>query len=496
MDESAAPRVNVFARFKEAARRTPDAVALTVDQTSYGYADLLGRVERAAGALIAKGIGPGDGVALAWPNGLGFVVATLATFAVDGMLVPLNPRFKEDELHHYLTQSKPRVILHTPELGAIIDKVDVTPVLRCTTLDELGAFSGSAPAAAAASAGAAMTGFYMFSSGSTGKSKRITRTQAQVLLEYDALRRTVGLGAKDCILCTVPLFHAHGFANAMLAALLSGGHLVILSTEFNARATAAAIDTHGVTVYPAVPFMFKMLSDTKFATPPSFASTRLFVSAGAALPEATAQKFLELYKKPICQLYGSTETGAITLNFERATAKPGSVGVGLSGTEVSILDENGQPVAAGTVGEVWVRTPAATGQYDGLPELSAQCFAAGAFFAGDLGYVDADGDLYITGRKKLLINVAGYKVDPLEVEEVLARHPNVLESVVVGVSHADSGERIKAFVVLKEPGATSAQTLIDFLAATLAEYKLPKQVEFRNEIPKSPLGKVLRKYLQ
>jgi long-chain acyl-CoA synthetase len=487
------PRANIYGRFCEVANQSPDAQALIVDDTRYSYADLRQRIDGCASGLAKRGIQPGDAVALALPNGLDFVVASFAAFALDCFLVPLNPRFKEEELSHYLQQSRPKAILHSAALGPVLDALDIAPAVRATGVDQLGPLEPGRAYPGVESQ--AQTGIYMFSSGSTGKSKRVTRTQAAVLFEYEATAKTVALSAKDCILCTVPLFHAHGFGNAMLASLLSGGRLVLLTAEFNARATMSALVEHGVTIYPAVPFMFKMLADTKFATAPNLASIRLLVSAGAALPEAVSQRFLELYAKPISQLYGSTETGAITLNLREPESKPTSVGLPLAGMGVEIRGENLEPLPPLSTGEIWVTSPAATHCYDGLPELSRECFVDGAFFAGDLGHMDHDGYLYITGRKKLLINVAGYKVDPLEVEAVLSRHPNVQESVVMGVAHAGAGERIKAVVVCKDPGACSAESLIEFAAAHLAEYKVPKTVEFRTEIPRSPLGKVLRKYL-
>jgi long-chain acyl-CoA synthetase len=163
---------------------------------------------------------------------------------------------------------------------------------------------------------------------------------------------------------------------------------------------------------------------------------------------------------------------------------------------VQIRGDDGDVLPPTENGEIWIRTPATTRAYDGLPDVSAEHFVGDWFFAGDTGWMDADGDIYVTGRKKLMINVAGYKVDPLEVEEVLSRHPAVAESVVMGVPHPGYGERIKAAVVLRPEGpACGEHELIEFVAGHLAEYKVPKVVEFRAEIPRSPLGKILRKYL-
>jgi long-chain acyl-CoA synthetase len=163
--------------------------------------------------------------------------------------------------------------------------------------------------------------------------------------------------------------------------------------------------------------------------------------------------------------------------------------------EISILDESGQQLACGQEGEIWITSPAMTHQYDDLPEVTKECFIGDRFFAGDLGYLDDAGDLFVTGRKKLMINVAGYKVDPLEIEQVLKAHPAIEDAVVVGVTDPQYGELIKAVVVRVAGEACDEQDLIAYTASQLTEYKVPKVIEFRNEIPYSPLGKVLRKYL-
>lgn len=484
----------IHGRLEAAARRGAlDRPALVPEGAdAIDYRALLARVQRCAAGLQAAGCGPGTAVAVVFPNSVDFVVATFAVFAIGGILVPLNPKFKEEELAHCLQTSEARVVFHPPGLAALV--AQAAPSARAfASTGEAEREAGFSPVAIDTAAPA----LYMFSSGSTGKSKRVTRTQAHVLAEYDALAATAALNADDCMLCTVPLYHAHGFCNALMASLLSGGRLVLPAAEFNARATMALLVAHGVTVYPTVPFMVKMLGDTRFAERPDLGRLRLSFTAGAPLPEVVSAKFAEQFGRTVGQLYGSTESGAITLNLLHQADKPTSVGRPLKGFEVQVRDEEGRAAAPGEPGELWIRTPATTRAYDGLPELTAEHFADdGFFFAGDTGWMDADGDIYVTGRKKLMINVAGYKVDPLEVEDVLSRHPAVAESVVMGVPHAGYGERIRATVVLRRDAPPCGEhELIEFVSRHLAEYKVPKVVEFRDEIPRSPLGKILRKYL-
>jgi long-chain acyl-CoA synthetase len=489
----AAPGGDLHSRFQAACALSSDAPAMVLEGGTVSHADMGMQVLRCAAGLQQRGCGIGTPVAVLVPNGPDFIVAAFAVFAIGGILVPLNPKFKDDEIRHCVETSLPRVVLHPASLDDLMDRTIPGEIHRAHSVADLSSDAAFTPPSAIDLHAPAL---YMFSSGSTGKSKRVTRTQAHVLAEYDALAATAGLTASDRMLCTVPMYHAHGFCNAMMASMLSGGSIVLPSAEFNARHTAALLAQHHVTVYPSVPFMIKMLGDTRFAERPDLSRLRLVFTAGAPLPEAVSAKFADHFGVTVGQLYGSTESGAITLNVLHQADKPGSVGRPLQGFEVQIRGDDGDVLPPTENGEIWIRTPATTRAYDGLPDVSAEHFVGDWFFAGDTGWMDADGDIYVTGRKKLMINVAGYKVDPLEVEEVLSRHPAVAESVVMGVPHPGYGERIKAAVVLRPEGpACGEHELIEFVAGHLAEYKVPKVVEFRAEIPRSPLGKILRKYL-
>ena len=478
---------SIYSRFVHVAEAHPARTALVVEDHSYTYGDLRERIDAFARGLLARDCTPSDAVAILFPNSLDFIVAVLGTFAVGAKAVPLNPNFKLDEIEHALTATAARFVLAPTKLLEALPDVPASS-------DSVDAWSAPAEPLDAPSR-RAEAAVYMFSSGSTGRSKRITRSEAQLLAEYDALRRTIDLLPSDCILCTIPLFHAHGFGNALFAALLTGAKLVLRTKEFNPRSTMRALVEHGVTLYPAVPFMFKMLAETRFAEPPDLRAVRLLFSAGAALPESVSRSFLERFGHPVAQLFGSTETGALSINVAHPREKPTSVGRPLHGYAIEIRDEAGRALPSGTKGEIWVKSPAMTRAYDGLDDMTTACFVDGYFFTGDLGTMDDDGDLYIAERKKLLINVAGFKVDPLEVEQVLARHPGVADVVVVGAPHPGYGEEVKAVVVAKAEDQLSAEALGQYAAEHLTEYKVPKRIEFIAEIPRSPLGKVLRKYL-
>lgn len=248
-----------------------------------------------------------------------------------------------------------------------------------------------------------------------------------------------------------------------------------------------------VTIVPGSPFMFKVLAETNMDNEPDLRSIRLCFTAGAPLAHDVFDACRERFGIAIRQLYGTTETGAASINLsDDIDATWDSVGAPLAGIEIGVFDENGQPLPPEHEGALGILSPA---MFDGHEndELNATVLQAGRFFAGDRGKLDAEGRVYITGRDTLFINLAGNKVDPAEVETLLSLHPKVVESVVLGVKQRGANEVVKAVVVASEP--CEAGELLEFCRDRIADFKLPRIIEFRDEIPRNPLGKVLRKYL-
>jgi len=289
------------------------------------------------------------------------------------------------------------------------------------------------------------------------------------------------------------MFHAHGLGNCFLAALMNGGTLVIHSGEFNPRKVVKTIAEHGVTIFPSVPFMCKMIASTPFKEAPNLERLRLVYTAGAPLDEEIAIAFHERFGMYLGQLYGSTETGAAAINAYPNADNRNSVGKPLANTIIKLIDDEGHPVPTGAEGEVIIQTAAMTNGYTGLDELSAETFKSDGYHTGDLGIMDADGYLRISGRKKLMINVAGNKVDPLDIEKIVKQLPGVIDVVALGKPDPLYGEAVKVAIV--SSGNLTAEDVRAHCAQHLVEYKVPKIIDFISEIPKSPLGKVLRKYL-
>jgi long-chain acyl-CoA synthetase len=239
------------------------------------------------------------------------------------------------------------------------------------------------------------------------------------------------------------------------------------------------LEREQVTVFPGVPFNLRLLADAPAGA--DLSALRLCFSAGTALPRETYDAFLERFGIPVRGLYGCTEAGTLTADRD-PEAVPDSVGTPVGDVQVRIEE-----------GEILVSSPALTRGYSDMEELNREVFRDGWYRTGDLGHLDDDGRLFVTGRKKLLIEVSGHKVDPIEVEDVVRAHPAVREAIVVGIANGGGEQTVKAVVVSGE--GCGERDVIDFCRERLANFKVPQVVEFRDEIPRSPLGKVLRKYL-
>jgi long-chain acyl-CoA synthetase len=475
--------------------RFGDRPALVDGDRRLSWDELAQAVERRAAALAARDIGPDRPLAIVLPNGTDFVVTFLACQRLGALAVPLNPLFTPGELGRHLAGRPVGGIVTTPEEAPGIGDgaPDGTWVAGATDLDR-GA-TGTAPTPPA---GRDLPAVYPFSSGSTGTPKGMVRTAAQLAAEADAFYDTVGVTEHDVILGLVALFHSHGLGNALLASVRSGATLVLLPS-FQRDAVLAAIERERVSVFPSVPFICQTLAETRRAERAETGSLRLCFTAGAPLARETFDLWGARFGVPLRQLYGCSEAGSVTINLDDDVAETAaSSGRPMKGIELAVLRPDGEACAPGESGEVSFNSPAATTRYDGLsPEANAESFVAGWFRTGDLGHLDASGNLYVTGRTKLFISTSGYKVDPFEVEDVLRRHPAVADVVVVGAAGSAGDQVVKAVVVPRDPGderALRAQ-LLALCRAELAVHKVPRVVEFRDEIPKSPLGKILRKYL-
>lgn len=488
--------------YDQAAARPRDTAIVFRDER-IPLADLLERIERLANGLAQRGIAPGDAVALVLRDDPWFVVCFHAITALGAVVVPVNPAFKRDELEFCFRSGGVAAVLSDERAVGVCEQVAArlggVDVIGTSTAhgqaDTLEALLEEGTAERLPPRSAAETFLFQFSSGSTGRPKRVPRTHGQCVAEA-RLYRSLGLTAEDRIFTTAPMFHTYGMGATLLAAAASGATIVILEDPqpFLLRRHRALelIERERATIFPGVPLNFRLMAEAPADA--DLSSVRLCFSAGTALPRASFEAFGERFGVLVRQLYGSTETGMISANLEDPVATFESVGRPLRGVRVEIFDEDGAVLPIGETGEVAVASPAATFGYAHADEANRLAFRYGRFFTGDLGCLDENGLLYLRGRKKLLIEVGGNKVDPVEVQDVILTHPYVSDTIVVGVPGAIEGEEtVKAVVV--PSGDFAEKELISFCHEHLANFKVPRTVEFREEIPKSALGKVLRKYL-
>jgi long-chain acyl-CoA synthetase len=491
-----------------AVSRDPHRVALVCGETRLTYAALDELVSAAASRLESAGALGAGPVACALPNSVELVGLLLACARLGAPVLPLNPRLTDRELADAMTACGAGSLVAERRPAA-----PVAPVAMLASGDLLStpplAAPGPAYAGLAHGNGRAQPDapFLMqFSSGSTGRPKRIVRTQRNLCAESGQFTRSAPISTADRILAAVPLYHAHGLGNCLLAALRAGASLVLLEPRAGSdggpeapfatrcREVCELVEAEGITVFPAVPYMLSTLAESAGDTNPDLGSIRLCVSAGNHLPRSTFERFRDRFGISIRQLYGCTEAGSLTLNRDDDVAESwDSVGHPLDGVAVLVVDERRQPVPAGTTGEVAVASLALAAGYADAPAADAAAFAGGWFFTGDLGRLDGDGRLFLTGRKKLFVATGGYKVNCLEVEDALAEHPCVAEVAVVGSPTRAGDELVKAVVVCRQP--CEPEELVAFCRQRLADHKVPRIVEIVAELPRSPLGKVLRKDL-
>lgn len=491
-----------------AAAANPHQTAIAHRGDRLSYAELSYRTAQAGAGLASVGVRAGDRVGLVLRNTPEFVIGFFGVTSLGAVAVPLNPAYKEAELEFYFRESDVRAVIADPRVIGVVRRIagrmhrPVEIVSTGATQRGARSFESLLQERAPGPLGPRPHNedcVYQYSSGSTGRAKRVPRTHGQLSTEAAGVVATAGIDAGDTIMAALPLYHTYGMGCCLMTAIASGATLLLPEGRepflLRRRPTLGLIEQERVTVFPAVPNMLRFLAKSPGSA--DLSSLRLCFSGAAALPQSTFDEFKDAFGVEIRQLYGCTETGTITMNLDDdPEGTSASVGRPIQDVRVRIVNDRGVEVATGRIGEIAVSSPAMSRGYQGESQTDPNdpSFRDGRFLTGDRGRVDEDGRVFITGRKKLLIDVFGEKVDPIEVEDVLATHPRVQEVVVVGIPSGIEGEqRIKAVVVADE--RCEERELIRFAAERLANYKVPASVEFRDEIPKSPVGKVLRKYL-
>ena len=492
-----------------AARQWPEKPALIVGDRSWSFSDLWEDARAAASAMLASGIKHGDRVGIWAPNSREWILAALGAQCIGAMIVPLNTRFKGAEAGDILRRSHAKLLfvpgdfLGTDYRSLIADEdlPDLTEILLLDAgwqafIDRgKGAEDPEVREALARLSGDDICDI-IFTSGTTGRPKGALTAHRQVTQTFGDWSARVDLRAGDRYLIVNPFFHTFGYKAGWSACLIRGA-TIVPQPMFNAAETARLIEHHRISFIPGPPTIYQsLLQELAGDKPRDFSSLRVAVTGAAPVAPALVDRMrAELGMQNIVNGYGMTECGAIAMTRQGDDAETvaHTCGFPLPGIEVRCVDEEGRDLPSGKAGELWVRGHAVMKGYLDDPAATAEAIDAdGWLHTGDVGTIDARGYLNITDRKKDMYISGGFNCYPAEIEKLLAAHPGVEMAAVIGVPDERMGEVGKAFVVMRPGASPDAAELISWARANMANYKVPRFVDFVAELPRNAAGKILR----
>jgi long-chain acyl-CoA synthetase len=472
----------------------PDGVAIKVDDSELSYAALDEATARVVGLLRAKGVQPGDRVAIMLPNVPYFPVCYYGALRAGAAVVPMNPLLKDREVAFYLADSETKLIFawhqfadaaHGGAEEAGAESVLVEP-------GEFEALLGRCdPAADVAERDAGDTAVILYTSGTTGKPKGAELTHDNILRNVEISVGLFGIDERAVTLGALPFFHAFGQTCALNATVAVGGRLTLIP-RFDGGKALEILERDGVTVFEGVPTMYAAMLNHPRADATDTSTLEVCVSGGAAMPVEVMRAFEEKFGCQILEGYGLSETSPVaSFNRRDRERKPGSIGLPVEGVEMKLLDDEDG------VGEIAIRGHNVMKGYWRREDATAEAIDADGWFkTGDVGRIDEDGYFFIVDRKKELVIRGGFNIYPREIEEVLYEHPAVREAAVIGIPHESLGEEVAAAVALKSDADASAAELRDFVKQRVAAYKYPRQVWLVDDLPKGPTGKILKREIK
>ena len=520
-----------------AGNRTKPAFACMGKEISYGELD--GQSRRLAAWLQSRGIRQGARVAVMMPNVLQYPVALAAILRAGYVVVNVNPLYTPRELGHQLKDSGAEAIVilenFAKTLQAVIAQTDVRHVVVASMGDLLGAkgcivnfvvrrvkkmvpawsLPGHVRFNDALAEGARQSfrpveqhpddiAFLQYTGGTTGVAKGATLLHRNLIANVlqsqawlDAARAGRPDGGAVVTAAVLPLYHVFALTICGLLSIRSGGLAVLIPNPRDIAGMIRELRGYAVTTFPAVNTLYNALLNHPDFGKLDFSKLMVANAGGMAVQEAVAKRWYEKTHTPIIEGYGLSETSpSVTCNPTTATEYNGTIGLPLPSTEVSIRDDDGHEVSIGEAGEICIRGPQVMAGYWQRPDETAKVMSEDGFFkSGDIGVMDARGYVKLVDRKKDMILVSGFNVYPNEVEDVVAKLPGVYEVAAIGVPDPHSGEAVKLFIVKKDPALTGEEVLA-YCKTQLTGYKRPKQIEFRADLPKSNVGKILRRELR
>ncbi|MDG6925262.1 MAG: long-chain fatty acid--CoA ligase [Nitrososphaerota archaeon] len=534
----AVPAKPLQSLIEDVASRSPGNICLSYQGASFTYSEVEQLSSRFATGLASLGLKRGDRVAIFMPNMPQFVLSYFGTLKAGGIAVPCSPLYKEKELEYQIKDSGASFIVAANDvvgpndlfapLEACRGRLDVKATIAASVTDYLPGIKRTfAGLAGVKNVGRANTvrfrqlcdanepmtdhapidpvkdvAVLQYTGGTTGVSKGAMLSHANLYLNAVAAAMSLPLGHDDVALAALPLFHIYGMTTAMNAPFYAGARVVLLP-RFNVEEVMKTIEKEKATSFCGVPTMYIAVINHPNVSKFNLHSIRSCISGGAPLPVAVRKRFIEITGSHLVEGYGLTEASPVTHCNpigEGAVVKDGSIGVPVPGTDAAIVDmeDPSRFLPVGEEGELAVMGPQVMLGYWNRKDETDMVLRNGWLLTGDIAKMDEQGYFFIVDRKKDLIDVGGFKVWPREVEEVLFTHPGVREAAVVGVQDDYRGESVKAFVILKPEarGRVTEQELVDFCRAHIAKYKAPRSVVFVDELPKTLVGKVLRRKLR
>ncbi|MFH1328530.1 MAG: long-chain fatty acid--CoA ligase [Candidatus Bathyarchaeota archaeon] len=463
-------------------------------------------VNRFANGLKELGVKQGSRVGLYLSNCPEFIISHFATLKLGAISVPINPMYKGREIEYIILNSGVHTIIidknvypHFLEVKSSLSNLKNViatsdqPRLDTISFHEiLTKNSPDQPNVEIRDEDLAVIGY---TSGTTGRSKGATITHRNYISNIATLTEIWRWTSQDRLLVSLPLFHQHGLGIMLHGTVYTGSSMVLME-RFNATKALQFIEKYACTVFMGVPTTYVRFLEVKDHQKFDFSTVRVFISGSAPLPTQVFNRFKEKYGFTILERYGMTETAVVnTSNPYDVERKPGKVGLPIPGVQVRIVNECGKNLALGQVGEIVVKGPNVMKGYWNMPEETAEAFRDGWLITGDLGKFDEDGYLTIVGRKKEMIITSGFKVYPREVEEVLASHPKVEETAVVGVPDPVRGEAVEAFVVLRHKEKATELEIVGYCKDKMAIFKVPRTVKFLQSLPRTESGKIIKSAL-
>jgi long-chain acyl-CoA synthetase len=513
--------LNLAILLDDSAREVPERTAIICEGTRLSYAQLQAAANQVANGLVQRGIQKGDKIALSCQDVPSFVIAYYGILKAGAVVLPMNILLKSREIAYHLADGDAQAYFcqeGTPELP--IGQMGYTAFQEVESCQHFFLMTNE-PDAPSAIPGATTlhmlmrdqpttfetvatspddTAVILYTSGTTGKPKGAELTHLNMLLNARLSETMYSKADHDVHLITLPLFHSFGQTVQMNAGIYNRATLVLLP-RFSPDAALRMMDEENITIFAGVPTMYWAMLHSPRADQYNLQkiarNLRLAISGGAAMPVEVMLAFNEKFNVKIIEGYGLSETSPIAV-FNRLDrqVKPGSIGLPVWGVEVRVVDQDDREVGTNDVGEIVIRGHNVMKGYYKRPEATAEAMRNGWFHTGDLAKRDDDGYLFIVDRAKDMIIRGGFNVYPREIEEVLMTHPVVSLAAVIGVPHDRHGEEVKAFVILKEGATITEVELVAWSKENMADYKYPRLIEFRTQLPMTATGKVLKSELR